>query len=102
MKRFKNIIAKYEDMLLSKIDRGLELSKEEIEDIIYYLKPVDTEEVSRGYELTTINSIIQLGDRFFLIEWSESCCAADVFSAQRPIEVIRTKKTIDIWEPIND
>lgn len=94
-----------EDALLSRIDSGCRLSANEIAYIISSLNQVEVRLVARERLFVRYESIVQIGERFFAIQWNKGSYTdvPDSFSCQLPVEMVevKTTKIINTWQPMS-
>ena len=98
----------YEKKILEKIDNGQDLNEDELSSLVRNKCEIDRIEGEKGESRKwhkIINSIIQLGDRYFKIKWEQrpTRSQSSIFYHQ-PVEVKKHiyKRTITItkWEEV--
>lgn len=94
----------FESKVLFKTDKGLKLSKDEIEDIRWNCEIVEETIIDEMRWQNEVEAVVQIGDRFFLVSWysGKTEDQEDTFWSQKLIEVKKVEKTtiIETWEPI--
>lgn len=79
----------YTTELLSRIDKGIPISSDELEEIFNTHKRIETKHLYNERYYKGLESIIQIGDRFFVVQWHMGLVndAPDHFRTQLLIEV---------------
>lgn len=96
---------KYDEELLRKIDNGEKLTRSELCDVIFEYE-VETEYGENRRWSRSVNTISEIGNRYFSIDWEEGLteCQENEYYDQ-PIEVEKKtyEKTITVteWIPVN-
>ena len=89
----------FEKVLLEKIDKGEKLNESEIQDLIEY--EFERKHGENRRWIRTVTSIIELGDRYFSINWEEGFTEyQENMYYNQPIEVEKKTypKTITVTE----
>lgn len=88
----------FELEMIEKIDNKIELTENEIEDLVGEFS-IDTKYGENMRWNRSVQSIVNLMDRYFAIDWYEGLTELqeDEFYEQ-PYEVVKTEKTIVVTE----
>ena len=91
----------WEDEMLQKIDSGERLSEEELQSLVFEGNEVSTKKGENRRWSRTVDTVIELNGRFFMIEWDEGLteCQENEFYEQ-PYEVTprEYEKTITVTD----
>lgn len=84
--------------LLNKIDNGIELSEKELKMLVWEYE-IDASYGENRRWSRSVTTIVQLGDRYFAIEWEEGLTEMQENEFyEQPYEVEKTEKTVVVTE----
>lgn len=93
----------FDARVLAKIDAGKDLTRKEYEELLFDGYEIDRITGEKRRWTTCVESIIQIQDRTFSIEWEEGLTEnQENYYGSKPVEVVSREETkiIRVWEPV--